>query len=55
MKRQALPAASLFALFAVSGAAQSLDCPDRQVKFIVSAAGSAPDFLARIIGTERAW
>ncbi len=51
MKRQALLAASLLALLAVFGTAQAQDYPNRQVKFIVpAAAGSVPDFLARIIG-----
>jgi tripartite-type tricarboxylate transporter receptor subunit TctC len=51
MKRQALFAASLLVLLAVFGTAQAQDYPNRQVKFIVpAAAGSVPDFLARIIG-----
>jgi len=51
MKRQALLAASLLVLLAVSGTGQAQDYPNRQVKFIVpAAAGSVPDFLARILG-----
>lgn len=51
MKRQALLAVSLLALLTVFGTVQAQDYPNRSVKIIVpAAAGSVPDFLARLIG-----
>jgi tripartite-type tricarboxylate transporter receptor subunit TctC len=42
---------ALLALFALCGAAQAQDYPNRSVRIIVpAAAGSVPDFLARVIG-----